>query len=100
MRLRSFLLAALLLGPLPAASQTVAAYRSAATITPGTPVAPGDAVALACSVAGTIRLVMTNNSTLDFYALQGTAIVDNLAVKDVSASATTATCTVAVLYRN
>lgn len=100
MRLRSLILTAAMLAAAPAVAQTVPAYRSAATINPGTPVPPGDAVALACSAAGTLRLVMANGGTLDFYALQGTAIVDSLAVRDVNAAATNATCTVAVLYRN
>jgi hypothetical protein len=80
-----------------AQAQTVKVYRSAAPITPGTPIAAGDGIALACSAAGTLRLVMQNGSFLDFYAQQGTAIVDNIAVSDVNAANTTATCTVTVL---
>ena len=80
-----------------AEAQTAKAYRSSSPITPGTAVPFGDGVALACSAAGTLRLVMQDGSFLDFYALQGTAIVDNLAVRDVNAAGTTATCTVSVL---
>ena len=74
-------------------------YKAASPITPGTPVAPGDGVAIACSAAGMLRLVMVDGSFLDFYATQGTAIVDNLAVTGVSAAGTTATCSVSVLRR-
>jgi hypothetical protein len=100
---RSLALAAVMssaLAAVPAVAQVSTAYRSAAPITPGTPVSSGDAVALACSAAGTLRLVMHDGSFLDFYAQQGTAIVDNLAVRDVNAAATTATCTVSVLRRS
>lgn len=97
---RSLALACLLAAPLPALAQQSPVYRSSSPITPGTPVFPGDAVALACSAAGTLRLQMQDGSFLDFYAQQGTAIVDNLAVRDVSAAATTATCAVAVLRRS
>lgn len=83
----------------PAAAQTVTPYRAAAPITPGTPVPSGDGVALACSAPGTLRLVMQNGSFLDFYALQGTAIVDNLSVTDVNAAASNAVCNVTVLRR-
>ncbi|MFG5120870.1 hypothetical protein [Methylorubrum sp. POS3] len=97
---RTLALACALLAPLPVLAQSVVpAYRSAAPITPGTPVSSGDGVALACSVGGTLRLVMHDGSLLDFYAQQGTAIVDNLAVKDVSAAGTSATCSVTVLRR-
>jgi hypothetical protein len=80
-----------------AAAQSAKAYRSASPITPGTSVPFGDGVALACSAAGTVRLVMQDGSFLDMYAVQGTAIVDNLAVRDVNAAGTNATCTVTVL---
>jgi hypothetical protein len=78
-------------------AQAAKAYRSSSPITPGTPVPFGDGVALACSVGGPVRLVMQDGSFLDFYATQGTAIIDNLAVKDVNAAGTTATCAVTVL---
>lgn len=80
-------------------AQSAPAYRSAAPITPGTPVSSGDGVALACSAPGTLRLVMQDKSFLDFYALQGTAIVDNLSVTDVNAVASNAVCNVTVLRR-
>lgn len=83
--------------PAVAQAQTTKVYRSSTTITPGTPVPAGDAVALACSAAGMIRLVMQSGSSLDLYAQQGTAIIDNMAVSDVNAANTTATCTVSVL---
>jgi hypothetical protein len=72
-------------------------YSSASPITPGTAVQPGTGVAISCSAAGTLRLVMSDGSFLDLYATQGTAIIDNLSVKDVNAAGTTATCTVSVL---
>ncbi len=96
---RSLALACALLAAAPALAQTVPAYRGAAPITPGIEVSSGDGVALACSTAGTIRLVMHDGSLLGFYAQQGTAIVDNLAVKGVSVAGTTATCDVTVLRR-
>jgi hypothetical protein len=83
--------------PAAAEAQTTKVYRGATTITPGTPVPAGDGIALACSAAGTLRLVMQSGSTLDLYATQGTAIIDNIAVSDVNAAGTTATCTVSVL---
>lgn len=89
--------AALALLGTPALAQTARVYRSAAPITPGTPVPAGDGVALACSAAGNERLVMQDGTFLDLYATQGTAIIDNLSVKDVNAAGTTATCTVTVL---
>jgi hypothetical protein len=79
-----------------AQAQPAKIYRSASTITPGTPVPAGDGVALACSAAGMIRLVLLYG-TLDLYAQVGTAIIDNIAVSDVNAANTTATCTVSVL---
>lgn len=95
---RALLGAALALAlTVPAAAQTAKVYRSAAPITPGTAVPFGDGAALACSAAGTLRLVMQDGTFLDFYAQQGTAIVDNLAVRDVNAAGTSATCTVSVL---
>jgi len=99
---RVLLLAALLLAsvaPQPASAQQSPVYRSSSPITPGTPVQPGDAVAMACSNNGTLRLQMQDGSYIDFYALQGTAIVDNLAVRDVVAAFSTATCSVSVLRR-
>lgn len=80
-----------------AQAQSARIYTQARPITPGTPVAPGYGIALACSAAGNERLVMSNGSFLDVYAQQGTAIIDNLSVKDVNAAATTAACTVTVL---
>lgn len=74
-------------------------YRSSSIITPGTPVAPGDGVAIACSAPGTLRLRMQEGSAMDVYALQGTAILDNLSVIDVVAVQTTATATVSVLRK-
>lgn len=96
---RTLALACALLAPLPALSQQSSVYRSGSTITPGTPVQPGDGVALACSNGGTLRMMMQDGSLLDFFAQQGTAIVDNLAVRDVVASGTSATCIVTVLRR-
>ncbi|TXN41413.1 hypothetical protein FV232_19780 [Methylobacterium sp. WL30] len=86
-------------GPASAQQQNNGVYRSAAPITPGTPVPYGDGVVLACSAPGTIRLVMQDGSPFDVYATQGTAILDDMAVRDVNAAATTATCTVTVLRR-
>lgn len=99
---RALLLAALLLtsvAPHPASAQQSPVYRSAAPITPGMPVPPGDAVLLACAATGILRLQMQDGSFADFYVLQGSAIVDNLAVRDVSAAASTASCNVTVLRR-
>ena len=98
---RTLALACALLAPLPALAQLsqTFTYRSASPITPGTPVPSGDGVAMACSAPGTLRLMMQDGSLLDFYAQQGTAIVDNLAVRDVVTSGTSATCAVTVLRR-
>lgn len=96
---RPLALACALVAATPALAQTASVYRSAAPITPGTPVPSGDGVALACSNAGTLRLMMQDGSSLDFYAQQGTAIVDNLAIRDVVAAASTAVCAVTVLRR-
>lgn len=97
---RLLALAALALAPVsiaPAMAGDV--YVASRTINPGTPVPTGGAgVALACSTSGTVRLVMANGSTLDLYAQQGTAIIDNMQIVDVQAAATNATCTVNVLY--
>ena len=98
--MRRFLLPAItalcLLAPA-AEAQTAKVYRSSSTITPGTAVPAGDGIALACSAAGNLRLIMQSGSSLDLYATQGTAIIDNIAVQDVNAANTTATCTVSVL---
>lgn len=80
-----------------AEAQTAKVYSSSSPVTPGTAVQPGTGVALSCSVAGTVRLVMSDGSFLDFYATQGTAIIDNMSVRDVNAAGTTGTCTVSVL---
>lgn len=80
-----------------AEAQTAKAYYGATLIAPGTPVPPGSGVALACSAAGNLRLVMSDRSFLDLYATQGTAIIDNLSAIDVNAANTTATCAVSVL---
>lgn len=82
------------------AQQATRIYRSASPITPGTRVAAGAAVALACSAAGNERLIMDDGSFFDVYALVGTAIIDNLAVSGVNVAGTTATCTVTVLRNN
>jgi hypothetical protein len=98
--MRAVIFCALAVFPLlaPAAeAQTTKVYRSSSTITPGTPVPAGDGIALACSAAGTLRLIMQSGSSLDLYAQQGTAIIDSIAVQDVNAANTTATCTVSVL---
>lgn len=98
--MRSALLCAFAALPLlvsSAEAQTAKIYSSASPITPGTPVAPGNGIALACSVGGNLRLVMSDGTFLDLYTIQGTAIIDNLSARDVNAAATTATCTVSVL---
>lgn len=89
--------AALSLLSAPALAQTTKFYGSSSPITPDTNVQPGNGVALGCSTAGMVRLIMQDGTFLDLYATQGTAIIDNLAVKGVSSAGTTATCAVSVL---
>jgi len=76
------------------------AYRSSLPITPGTNVAAGDGLCVACSSAGYVRLLMQDGSYLDIYAQQGTAIIDDLAVSGVDVANTTATAKIAVLRRS
>lgn len=86
-----------LLAPAAQAQQATKVYRSASPITPGTNVRSGNGIALACSAAGTVRLIMDDGSFFDVYALVSTAFIDNIAVTGVNVPGTTATCTVTVL---
>lgn len=78
-------------------AQAAGTYGHSDPITPGTNVQPGNGVALACTAAGNVRLIMQDGSFLDLYAQQGTAIIDHISAKGVNAAGTTATCAVSVL---
>lgn len=69
----------------------------AAVITPGTPVTAGKRVFIACTVAGNVRLKLSNASTLDVPVNVGASMIDDVAVIDVVAANTTATAVVSVL---
>lgn len=70
---------------------------AATAITPGTPVTAGRKVCINCTVAGNVRLKLSNDSVLDLQIYPGVSWIDDLVVKDVVAGSTTATCTVTVL---
>lgn len=84
---------------LPASIGVPPPYLGAVAITPGTPVTPGVGVFIACTVAGNVRLKLSNDSTLDVPVAVGASMIDNLAVKDVVAGSTTATAVVSVLVK-
>ena len=69
----------------------------AVTITPGTPVAAGRRAFIACTAAGTVRLKLSNGSTLDVPVSVGPNLIDNVAVVDVVAANSTGTFVVSVL---
>lgn len=75
-------------------------YRSASTITPGTPVIPGDGIGVACESAGYLNLMMQDGSIFPIYAQGGaTGLFDNLAVRDVVTAGSTAVAKVTVLRK-
>lgn len=74
-------------------------YVGAVLITPGTPVTPGRGVFIACTAPGSVRLLLSNDSTLDVPIAAGSSILDNFAVKDVVAANTSATVAVSVLVK-
>jgi hypothetical protein len=78
----------------------VASYTSAQTITPGIPVYPGHGFMVSCQAEGTLSLIMRNGTTLELYLYPGTFQFDGISVKDVNGAGTSATCHVAVLYRD
>lgn len=72
-------------------------YAKSRTITPGTPVAEGAGVVIACSVAGIVNLIMRDGTILPIYAVVGTSALEGYAITGVQAAGTTATATVSAV---
>lgn len=73
------------------------AYGVVRPITPGTNVTAGQAVLIACTVAGNQTLELSGGGTISVPVVVGATWIDNIAVIDAPASGTTATATVSVL---
>lgn len=76
---------------------TRAPYTVARPITPNTNVTAGQAVLIACTVAGNQVLELSSGNTISVPVVVGSSIIDNIAVIDAPSSGTTATATVTVL---
>lgn len=71
---------------LTAINTKLTAYSVVRTITPGTPVTAGKAVAINCTTAGIFTLTLNGGNAMALSIAVGTSFIDQLAVVDVTLS--------------